>query len=123
MNLTIDTRSPLPVYQQVIQAIKLEVLAGRLRDGDSLPSIRDLAKLLKINPNTVVRAYRDLEQEGIIFPKQGIGNLVIASADTVRQSLIEEMAAELFMTMAKLKKTGILFQEFAKVVEKVWESI
>jgi len=121
--MPIDIRSPMPAYQQIKISVKEAIVTGRLKENDTLPSIREMAQEMKINPNTVVRAYRDLEQEGIIFPKQGIGNLVIASADTVRQSLIEEMAAELFMTMAKLKKTGILFQEFAKVVEKVWESI
>ena len=109
--MPIDIRSPMPAYQQIKISVKEAIVTGRLKENDTLPSIREMAQEMKINPNTVVRAYRDLEQEGIIFPKQGIGNLVIASADTVRQSLIEEMAAELFMTMAKLKKTGILFQE------------
>ena len=76
MNLTIDAKSPLPVYQQVIQAIKLEVLSGGLRDGDLLPSIRDLAKLLKLNPNTVAKAYYALEAEGFSENRSGSGSRV-----------------------------------------------
>ena len=70
MNLTIDTKSPLPVYQQVIQAIKLDILSGGLRDGDLLPSIRDLAKLLKLNPNTVAKAYYALADGGFLREPQ-----------------------------------------------------
>ena len=76
MNLMIDAKSPLPVYQQVIQAIKLEILSGGLHDGDQLPSIRDLAKLLKLNPNTVAKAYYALEAEGFSENRSGSGSRV-----------------------------------------------
>ncbi|MBP6961225.1 MAG: GntR family transcriptional regulator [Thermotogaceae bacterium] len=123
MWMPIDIRSPVPAYQQIKISVKEAIVTGRLKENDTLPSIREMAQEMKINPNTVARAYRDLEQEGIILPKQGIGNIVIVSPVIVRQSLIEELVGELSLTMTKLKKTGIQFQEFAKVVAKVWESI
>lgn len=57
IRFSIDSSSSVPVYQQVIQAIKLEILSGRLKTGDQLPPIRELAKILKLNPNTVAKAY------------------------------------------------------------------
>lgn len=76
IRLTIDSASPLPVYLQVKQAILLDVMSGRLADGDRLPSIRELAKILKLNPNTVAKAYYNLEEEGVIEGRRGSGYLV-----------------------------------------------
>jgi GntR family transcriptional regulator len=92
MNLTLDAKSALPVYQQVIQAIKLEILSGGLRNGDPLPSIRDLAKLLRINPNTVAKAYYTLEAEGFSEGRSGSGSRVKAPPgrqDALRKTMLE----------------------------------
>lgn len=118
MNLTIDTRSPLPVYQQVIQAIKLEVLAGRLRDGDSLPSIRDLAKLLKINPNTVAKAYYALEADGFCEGRSGSGSRVKAPPgrqDVLRRAMLE---SELRLFLEKAATLGFSLDEVRQLMEK-----
>lgn len=114
MNLSIDAKSPLPVYQQVIQAIKLEVLSGGLRDGDLLPSIRDLAKLLKLNPNTVAKAYYALEAEGFSENRSGSGSRVRVPAgrqDALRRAMLEsefrnflEKAVSLGFTMDAVKQ-------------------
>ena len=65
----INFNLPIPIYQQIILAIKLEILSGRLKTGDKLPPIRKLAKILKLNPNTVAKAYYNLEGEGFIESK------------------------------------------------------
>jgi len=93
IRFSIDASSSVPVYQQVIQAIKLEILFGRLKNGDQLPSIRELAKLLKLNPNTVAKAYYTLEQEGYIESKRGSGNWVNAKSlklDSFRRGMLED---------------------------------
>ncbi len=71
----IDFSSPLPIYRQLIHLIKMEILSGGLSDGDQQPLIRELAKILKLNPNTVARAYYTLE-EGFIESKRGSVNWV-----------------------------------------------
>jgi GntR family transcriptional regulator len=89
----IDFSSPVPVYSQVIQAIKLEILAGRLRHGDPLPPIRELAKILKLNPNTVAKAYYNLEEDGFIESKRGSGSWVSYKnykLDALRAAMIED---------------------------------
>ena len=89
----IDFSSPLPIYRQLIYMIKLEILSGRLNDGDLLPPIRELAKILKLNPNTVAKAYYSLEEEGFITSKRGSGNWVNykkARLDSLRKGMIED---------------------------------
>jgi len=89
----IDFSSSVPVYRQVIQAIKLEMLSGRLQPGNQLPPIRELAKILKLNPNTVAKAYYNLEEEGLIESKRGSGNWVNYKnnkLDNLRMGMIED---------------------------------
>jgi GntR family transcriptional regulator len=76
MNIHISTQDGVPIYRQIIQQVKLLVTTGQLQTGVELPSIRTLAQQLLINPNTVARAYRDLETAGVIISKQGSGTLV-----------------------------------------------
>ncbi|NIO48989.1 MAG: GntR family transcriptional regulator [Candidatus Aminicenantes bacterium] len=89
----LDFSSPVPIYRQVIYLIKLEILSGRLRDGDQLPTIRELAKILKLNPNTVAKAYYTLENERFIESKRGSGNWVNykkAKLDSLRRGMVED---------------------------------
>lgn len=89
----IDFNSSVPVYRQVIQAIKLEMLSGRLQPGNQLPPIRELAKILKLNPNTVAKAYYNLEEEGFVESKRGSGNWVNYKnnkLDNLRRGMIED---------------------------------
>jgi len=89
----IDFSSPLPIYRQLIHLIRMEILSGRLSDGDQLPPIRELAKILKLNPNTVARAYYTLEEEGFIESKRGSGNWVNykkAKLDSLRRGMVED---------------------------------
>jgi len=88
----IDFSSPVAIYQQIILGVKLEILAGRLRHSDRLPPIRELAKILKLNPNTVAKAYYTLENEGFIKSKRGSGSWVNTKnikLDSLRIGMIE----------------------------------
>jgi GntR family transcriptional regulator len=119
MNLTIDAKSSLPAYQQVIQAIKLEVLSGALRDGDLLPSIRDLAKLLKLNPNTVAKAYYALEAEGFSENRSGSGSRVRVPAgrrDALRQAMLE---SEFKNFLEKAVSLGFGLDDIKQLAERI----
>ena len=76
MELSIDTKSGVPFYRQIIEQIKFGIARGELESGDRLPTVRQLAVDLSINPNTVVRAYRELEIEGVLDTQQGSGTFV-----------------------------------------------
>lgn len=72
----IDPRSPTPLYAQIADRLRVAIAAGELRSGDPLPSVRHLATRLRINPATVVQAYRDLERERFVEMRQGAGTFV-----------------------------------------------
>src|SRR5215211_2693557 len=69
----IDPRSPVPLYEQIATRIRIAVAAGEYEAGDALPSVRQLATQLRVNPATVVQAYRDLEREGFVEMRHGAG--------------------------------------------------
>ena len=98
----IDPRSPTPLYAQISTRLRMAIAAGELSPGDALPSVRQLSSQLRINPATVVQAYRDLESEGLVATRQGAGTFVLSvpaeRRDTERgleaRRLVREMLAE-----------------------------
>jgi GntR family transcriptional regulator len=94
VQLNIDPSSSRPVYVQVIDQIKRDIALGRLIEGDRLPTVRDLALRLAINPNTMAKAYKLLEQEGAIVTRAGAGAFVAAIESglnkTVKKRIITE---------------------------------
>ncbi|PUU95186.1 GntR family transcriptional regulator [Halanaerobium sp.] len=74
--MDIDFNAAYPIYEQVIEEIKKELVRGELRPGEKLPSQRKLAKKIEVNPNTVQRAYREMEQRGLVETKRGRGTFI-----------------------------------------------
>ena len=77
MNVTIDFRSDLPIYLQLVEQVRQQVVSGGLKPGDQLPTVRALASELRVNFNTVARAYRLLDEAGIISTQQGRGTYIL----------------------------------------------
>ncbi len=94
----IDPKSAIPIYVQVMEQIRQRVAAGVLAPGDQLPSVRELASQLLINPNTVARIYRDLERDGLLETRRGQGTFIAARAaalaETDRLRLLSERLEE-----------------------------
>jgi len=93
IKLTLNESSPVPLHIQLKQAIIMNILSGKLEDGEKVPSIRNLAKLLKVNPNTVAKVYYNLEAEGILDGKAGSGftiNRNKTKMDKFRMMIVEE---------------------------------
>ncbi len=114
----IDFSSPLPIYRQLIYMIKLEILSGRLNDGDQLPPIRELAKILKLNPNTVAKAYYTLDEEGFIESKRGSGNWVNykkANLDSLRKGMIED---EFKSFLERVFSLGASLEDIKKLIKR-----
>jgi GntR family transcriptional regulator len=76
MQIRIDNASDRPVYQQIIDQVKRDIALGRLGKDERLPTVRQLARQLAINPNTIAKAYQQLEREGIIMTRPGAGTFV-----------------------------------------------
>lgn len=101
MQIHITTTDGLPIYQQIVNQVKYLVASGRLQPHDELPPVRTLAEQLLINPNTVARAYRELEMVGILYKRQGAGTYVSAGespfADHERRRVLAQRADSLLV--------------------------
>lgn len=108
----LDYRDVRPIYAQIISNIKEQITAGILHTGDRLPSVRELASQLTINPNTIQRAYRALEAEGWIVTVPGKGCFVSANSSCQEQE--QKRLLEIFdETCAGLKALGMAAEELA----------
>jgi GntR family transcriptional regulator len=95
--IKVDVKSALPVYEQIKRAIKLIILSGRLGEGDQLMSIRELALKLRINPNTIIKVYYQLEMEGFVISRPGAGYYVKFDGKKIqkeRRELFEQATDE-----------------------------
>ncbi len=99
MGFQIDTKSGVPFYRQIVEQVKFGIARGSLQPGDQLPTVRQLAVDLSINPNTVIRAYRELEIEGAIDTHQGSGTFVGTRKPRIdeleRQRMLDQILTEL----------------------------
>ncbi|NIR46228.1 MAG: GntR family transcriptional regulator [Gemmatimonadetes bacterium] len=102
----IDPRSPIPLYEQIATRIRVAVAAAELRPGDALPSVRGLAKRLRVNPATVVQAYRELEGDGFVEMRQGAGTFVREIGPALRTRARADQARRL--VRAVLEEAAVL---------------
>ena len=95
----IDTKSGVPFYRQIIEQVKFSIARGQLRPGDQLPTVRQLAVDLSLNPNTVIRAYRELEIENVLDTQQGSGTYVSRKRPEIdrleRQRMLDQILTDL----------------------------
>ena len=123
MQFIIDNSSGRPVFQQLIDQVKRDVALGRLIKEDRLPTVRQLAQELAINPNTIAKAYRQLEQDGIIGTKAGAGafvaNLDSGLSKAVKKKLICDELERIVVDAFHMQiDKATLSDWFVKVVEK-----
>ena len=117
--IKIDTTSFIPFYEQITQQIKSEISIGTLRPGGSLPSIRDLAESLLINPNTVARAYRELEREGFITTRKGKGCFVTSTASAlIRKERTVILNQVIDAAIEEAKKINLTSNEIKKIFDR-----
>jgi GntR family transcriptional regulator len=115
----IDPRSPTPLYAQIAARIRVAIAAGELRPGEPLPSVRQLAGQLRINPATVVQAYRDLETEGLVSTRHGAGTFVEAvAADRRNRERAAEAQRLVRDLIARAGSLGISTEELRAAVDK-----
>lgn len=93
MRWVVDYQSGVPVYLQLVQQAKAAVASGTLRAGDQLPSVRALAEELKVNRNTISRAWTELETEGVIENRQGAGSFVTTTVSPLKKTVRTERLA------------------------------
>ena len=115
----IDPRSPTPIYDQIAGRVKVAVASGELRPGEALPSVRQLAARIRVNPATVVQAYRELETQGFVEMRQGAGTYVKEVANDRRAKEQVEQAIRLVRGMvAEAGRLGIPTEVLVKALER-----
>ncbi|MDZ4857508.1 MAG: GntR family transcriptional regulator [Candidatus Hydrogenedentes bacterium] len=116
----ISSAAPGPLYQQVVDGLKREIVEGRLKPGSALPSFRALAEDLLVSVITVKRAYEELEREGIIYRKQGLGTFVADEGDAItREAKRGEAEQGLRDAIQKCIDAGMSEEEIVDVVDGV----
>lgn len=109
----------LPIYEQIVRQVKFAVAAKTLRSGEMVPSVRETAKDLAINPNTVARAYRELQNERILEPVRGTGLAVAQGALTrCRTERLALVRARLQQAIGEARQAGLASAEIAALVEE-----
>ena len=116
----IDSLSHVPVYEQLIRQVENYVLTGVLRGGDKLPSVRALAGGLAINPNTIQKAFAELDRRGITCSVPGKGSFISPEAKQVLAGEHREELKELENYLRDFQLAGIEKEEILKCVEKVY---
>ena len=119
--IVLDYRDSRPLYQQVKDSLRRMMLTGLLEPDEKLPSVRSLATQLAINPNTIQRAYNELEGEGYIYSVPGKGSFAAgnAGADAQRRT---ELLAQLRELAAELNYLGVSRRELETLIEEAYES-
>lgn len=102
MLITIDTDNPTPIFDQVAGSVRADILAGVLAPGDRLPAARDVASALEINVHTVLRAYQELRDEGLVDLRRGRGAVIAATA-----APLVELASDIKLLAQRARALGV----------------
>jgi GntR family transcriptional regulator len=119
MQIHISTADGIPIYQQIVNQVKYLVSSGRLAAGEELPAIRTLAEKLVVNPNTVARAYRELETAGIVEKRRTAGTYVSDQGSPLaRRERFKILTERVDALLAEARQMDISCDEIVKLVER-----
>lgn len=107
IEFSLDGRSGVSPYLQVVQQVRHALRLGLLREGDQLPTVKDVVARLAINPNTVLKAYRELEHDGLVAARPGIGTFVTRSLTDASLAAHEPLRQDLRRWLAKARRAGL----------------
>ena len=119
---TIDVMSRVPVYEQIIKQVEEQVLTGILKEGDKLPSVRSLSVKLSINPNTIQKAYTELDRRQLIITVPGKGSFISEKAIEVVGANSREKMTELNKIIRELALAGVTKEEIINNIEEVFNN-
>ena len=112
-----NAASGVPIYLQLMEQVKHAIETGALRPGEQLPGIRPLAEELVVNPNTVAKAYRELEHEGVIELRHGAGAFVSDATPAVRTDTIRAAQTIIAAALGKLRERGLTDEEIRRLFD------
>jgi GntR family transcriptional regulator len=122
--IQINDRSLLPIYEQVVNQTKELIIKGILREGDKIPSVRELSATLLVNPNTIAKSYQELERQGVISTVRGKGTFVCkpASAPGMERERSEQLREELKRLIVEARHLGITKMNFKEWIQEEVET-
>ena len=115
--IPLNSRDPRPIYEQIMDNLRRLIVSGGMTAGEKLPSVREMASQLAINPNTIQRAYRELENEGYILSLPGKGSFV-ARREGVEQTRIRSLWRQLDEAAAELRFAGVSEEEILRHIRE-----
>nr|MBQ4319362.1 GntR family transcriptional regulator [Clostridia bacterium] len=122
--INVDLRSRVPIYEQLIMGIRKSILSGELKPDEQLPSVRTLALELGINPNTIQKAYNELERQGAIYSLKGRGSFVSSDTTALGEEELVAIRDELERLLHRAKESGVTAKQMSEVLntlcDKVW---
>lgn len=121
--LHIDVKSRKPIYEQIIDNIKELIVQGVWPRDTQLPSVRQLAGELAINPNTIQKAYSELERQGIIYSMKSKGSFVASSVDELRNERKNELLGDLEKVLQELQALGVEYAEAEQILQGSWKGV
>ena len=117
--ISLNYRDSRPIYEQVCDGLRRLIVSGVIADGDKLPSVRALATQLAINPNTIQKAYTELERQGITYSLKGRGCFIASNIEVLRDDRREQLFYELAQTAEGLLDLGVLCAELHQQLDEV----
>lgn len=119
--MIINFNDNMPIYIQIMNYVKENIVNGSFQLGDKLQSVREFSKELRVNPNTLQRAYQELERDGIIFTQRGLGSF-ISKDKKIMEKLKEEMSREIVQNFLDgMNKMGVKREDILSLVKKELE--
>lgn len=116
---SVNVESPIAVFVQIENQVQFAIASGKYKPGDTLPSVREMSGMLNVNPNTVTKAYRDLEVMKLVHTRRGVGVTVAEKAPKLCQDAMRQMVVEhLRDAVAECVATGLSAAEIRKVVSE-----
>lgn len=118
--ILLDYRDKRPIYEQIVDKLERLIVGGGLEANYKMPSVRSLAMELSVNPNTIQRAYAQLEQDGYIYTVSGRGSFVAHECEW-RSGKVAELTRELEEVLLKVKEAGVTLEATMEVVRKTFK--
>lgn len=119
--LQLNPKDHTPIYEQIKEQLKTMIVSGVLKPDDKIPSVRELAQMLTINPNTIQKAYKELELEGFIYSVRGKGSFVTAQDKNLRNIRQQDLLTDLEKTVRELMYIQVPYQQVISLIEKIYK--
>ncbi len=120
----IDYRSKQPIYEQIIEQIKLYVIKGQLSPGDAIPSVRKMAQSLGVTPSTVAKAYQELERQKVIETIRARGTFIGQNVDVnLEKEQQEQIRQRMKSEILELKRSGYSLKDVTNLIKEIYDSI